>query len=63
MDIEAIRLEIDSQELRECTKRCNTGHHRINGVTYVTEHKTLVTVFIDDDIKLIDKTTRQKVET
>jgi hypothetical protein len=51
VDINAIRKEMDSSQLRECVKRCYTGHHRINGVTYVTEHKTLVTVFTEEGLQ------------
>lgn len=51
MDIEAIRAEIDSDVLRECVARASTGWHRINGVTYVTEHRTLVTVIVEDGLQ------------
>jgi len=48
VNIDDIRSEIDNDILRECVTRAPTGWHKINGVTYVTEHRTLVTVLIEE---------------
>jgi hypothetical protein len=49
IDLEALRTELDSEVLREVVQRCPTGRHVINGVTYVTRDKTLVTVIYNDE--------------
>ncbi|OWK42384.1 hypothetical protein FRUB_04462 [Fimbriiglobus ruber] len=49
VDIDAVRTELDSDNLRESVKRCPTGRHYLDGVTYVVQDKTLVTVIYDEE--------------
>ncbi len=49
LDIDAVRAELDTENLRESVKRCPTGRHYLDGVTYVVQDKTLVTVIYDEE--------------
>lgn len=51
IDLEEVRAELDNEVLREVVQRCPTGRHTINGVTYVTRDKKLVTVIYEDVLR------------
>lgn len=49
IDLDVVRAALDTPELRECVQRCATGRHTINGITYVTQDKALVTVIYEGE--------------
>src|SRR5262245_49463379 len=49
IDIDAVRNALDCENLRESVKRCPTGRHYLDGVTYVVQDKVLVTVIYDEE--------------
>lgn len=49
IDLGGVRDVLDTPELRECIRRCPTGRHTINGITYVTQDAALVTVIYEDE--------------
>ncbi len=49
IDFDVVRITLDSPEIRESVQRCPSGRHTINGVTFVTQDKALVTVIYDGE--------------